>query len=57
MAKETSEDLGEQAAETPTALNPIIGVRSGELVKSLGVVMAHAARQPAPFAKHLGNYS
>lgn len=56
MAKQT-ENLGERAAETTTALNPIIGVRSADLVKSLGVVMAHAARQPAPFAKHFGNYS
>ncbi|MEM8770682.1 MAG: alpha/beta fold hydrolase [Pseudomonadota bacterium] len=55
MAKQT-ENLGEQAAETPTALNPIIGVRGGELVKSLGVVMAHAARQPVPFAKHFASY-
>lgn len=55
MAKQT-EKLGEKAAETPTALNPIIGLRGRDLVKSLGVVMAHATRQPAPFAKHLGNY-
>ncbi|MEO1251914.1 MAG: alpha/beta fold hydrolase [Pseudomonadota bacterium] len=55
MAKQT-EKLGEQAAETPTALNPIIGVRRADLVKSLGVVMAHAARQPAPFAKHFAAY-
>ena len=56
MSKRTDE-IGNQAAETPTALNPMIGVRGAELVKSLGVVMAHAARQPAPFAKHVGNYS
>ncbi len=55
MAKQT-EKIGEQAAETPTALNPIIGVRPTELMKSFGVVMAHAARQPAPFAKHFANY-
>ncbi len=56
MAKQT-DDLGEQAAETPTALNPIIGLRASELMKSLGVVMAHAARQPQPFAKHFAAYS
>lgn len=55
MAKQT-ENIGENAAETPTALNPIIGLRGADLVKSLGVVMAHAARQPAPFAKHFANY-
>ena len=52
-----SDEIADKAAETPTALNPMIGVRGTELVKSLGVVMAHAARQPAPFAKHVGNYS
>ena len=55
MAKQTDK-LGDRAADTPTALNPIIGVRRGDLVKSLGVVMTHAARQPKPFAKHLGRY-
>ncbi|MEL6369120.1 MAG: alpha/beta fold hydrolase [Pseudomonadota bacterium] len=50
------EELGEQAAETPTALNPVVGVRAGELIKSLGVVVGHTAKQPAPFAKHLTRY-
>lgn len=52
----TSDDLGQRAADTPTALNPIIGVRRTELLKSLGVLIGHAAKQPAPFAKHLTNY-
>lgn len=51
-----SDKIGDRAAETPTALNPIIGVRRADLIKSLGVVLSHAARQPAPLAKHLGNY-
>lgn len=55
MSKRQKE-IGEQAADTPTALNPMIGVRRGELVKSLGVFLGHAAKQPAPFAKHLTNY-
>ncbi len=52
----SSDELGERAADTPTALNPIIGVRRTELLKSLGVLIGHAAKQPAPFAKHLTNY-
>jgi len=52
----SSDELGEQAAETPTALNPIIGVRRSELLKSLGVLIGNAAKQPAPFTKHLANY-
>ncbi len=55
MAKQTDK-IGEKAAETTTALNPIIGVRPGDLMKSFGVVMAHAARQPGPFAKHFADY-
>ncbi len=55
MAKQT-EKIGEQAAETTSGLNPIIGVRPGELMKSFGVVMAHAARQPEPFARHFADY-
>lgn len=51
-----SDELGEKAADTPTALNPIIGIRRSELLKSLGVLVGNAARQPAPFAKHLGAY-
>jgi len=50
------DELGQKAVETPTALNPMIGVRRGELVKSLGVFLGQAAKQPAPFAKHLTNY-
>jgi polyhydroxyalkanoate synthase len=52
----SNDEIGQRAAETPTALNPIIGVRRSELLKSLGVVIGHAAKQPAPFAKHLVNY-
>ncbi len=52
----TSDELGSTAADAPTALNPMIGVRSAELVKSLGVILGHAARQPAPFATHLTQY-
>ncbi len=52
----SGEELGERAADTPNALNPIIGIRRAELLKSLGVLVGHAARQPAPFAKHLTAY-
>lgn len=52
----SGDELGQRAAETPNALNPIIGVRREELLKSLGVLIGHAARQPKPFAKHLTNY-
>jgi polyhydroxyalkanoate synthase len=52
----TGDDIGQRAAENPTALNPMIGVRRAELLKSLGVLIGHAAKQPAPFTRHLGEY-
>jgi polyhydroxyalkanoate synthase len=55
MAKQT-ENLEKRAAETPTAVNSMIGIRRGELIKSLGVLVGHAVKQPRPFAKHLTNY-
>ncbi|MCA8889164.1 MAG: alpha/beta fold hydrolase [Parvularculaceae bacterium] len=52
----SNDDIGQRAAENPTALNPMIGVRRAELLKSLGVLVGQAAKQPGPFAKHLGEY-
>lgn len=48
--------LGEEAAKTTTAVNALVGVRRNDFVKSLGVLVKTAAKQPVPFAKHLGNY-
>lgn len=55
MAKQT-ENLGKRAAETTTAINSMIGIRRGELLKSLGALVGHAVKQPAPFARNLANY-
>ncbi|MEE9347665.1 MAG: alpha/beta fold hydrolase [Robiginitomaculum sp.] len=51
-----SEIVGKRAAETTTAVNTLVGFRRSEIVKSLGVLVGHAARQPRPLAKHIGNY-
>ncbi len=50
------DEIGKAAADTPTALNAMVGVPRSELVKSLGVLLGQAAKQPVPFAKHLTNY-
>ena len=55
MAK-SPEEIGKEAAKSTTAVNSIVGVRRSDFVKSLGVLVKTAARQPAPFAKHLGQY-
>ncbi len=55
MAKQI-EDLEKKAAQSTTAINGMIGVRRGELLKSIGVLVARAARQPKPLAKNIGAY-
>lgn len=55
MAKQT-ENLEKRAADSPNAVNSMIGIRRGELVRSLGVLVGHAVKQPRPLARHLSNY-
>ncbi|HHI88515.1 MAG TPA: alpha/beta fold hydrolase [Hellea balneolensis] len=55
MARQT-DNLEKKAAETPTAVNSMIGIRRAELIKSLGVLAGHALRQPKPLAKNLAGY-
>jgi polyhydroxyalkanoate synthase len=55
MAKQV-ENLEKKAADSTTAVNSMIGIRRTELIKSLGVLVGHAVKQPQPFARHLKNY-
>ena len=55
MAK-TPEEIAKKAAQNTTAVNTLVGVRRSDFVKSLGVLVKTAAKQPKPFAKHLGQY-
>ena len=55
MAKQI-ENLEKKAAQSTTAVNNMIGIRRGELLKSLGVLVANAARQPGPLAKNIKQY-
>ena len=48
--------VGSKAAETTTAVNSLVGFRRSEVVKSLGIMAGYIAKQPKPFAKHLGAY-
>ena len=48
--------VGQQASETPTSVNSLVGFRRSEVVKTLGLLAGYAAKQPRPFAKHLRNY-
>lgn len=53
---ESPDKIGKKAAETTTAVNSLVGVRRNDFIKSLGVLVKTAAKQPKPFAKHLGQY-
>ena len=55
MAKQV-ENLEKKAADSTTAVNSMIGIRRTELIKSLGVLVGHAVKQPKPFARHLKTY-
>jgi polyhydroxyalkanoate synthase len=50
------ENVGKKAAETTTAVNSLVGFGRGEVVKSLGIMAGYVAKQPKPFAKHIGAY-
>lgn len=54
---QSAKKIGRQAAQTTTAVNSIVGVRRSDFVKSLGVLVKTAAKQPVPFARHIGEYS
>jgi len=53
---QSPDKIGKKAAETTTAVNTLVGLRRSDFVKSLGVLVKTAAKQPKPFAKHLGQY-
>lgn len=53
---DAEKELGGKAAETTVALNPIVGVRKEELVKSIGVLLKHTSAQPRLMQKHMTAY-
>ncbi len=53
---QSPDKIGKKAAETTTAINTLVGLRRSDFVKSLGILVKTAAKQPKPFAKHLGQY-
>ena len=55
MAKQI-EDLEKKAAQSTTSVNSMIGIRRAELLKSLGILVGNAVKQPKPLAKNLGAY-
>lgn len=52
-AKET---ISERAAESTTAVNPIIGLSPEEILRAAALVASEAVRQPLTFGKHASAY-
>ncbi|WP_298912980.1 alpha/beta fold hydrolase [uncultured Algimonas sp.] len=50
------EKVADRAAENTVAVNSLVGFRRSEVVKSLGIMAGYIAKQPKPFAKHVGAY-
>jgi len=50
------EYIGAQAAESTTALNPLVGAQFSELIKSAAHVAGRAVRQPGTLGKHTASF-
>ncbi len=52
MSDKNTEDLKRQASENTLALNPVIGLRSKDILSAARMVMTQAIRQPLHSARH-----
>lgn len=48
--------LGEEAAETPNVLSPIVGISREDVLAAIGSIVGGAARQPFTFMQHIGSF-
>jgi polyhydroxyalkanoate synthase len=53
---ETGETIGETAAETTNALNPIVGISREDILSAIGSIVGGAARQPFTLMQHIGSF-
>ncbi|PKQ03705.1 MAG: class II poly(R)-hydroxyalkanoic acid synthase, partial [Alphaproteobacteria bacterium HGW-Alphaproteobacteria-11] len=47
--------IGEEAAETPNVLSPIVGISREDVLSAIGSIVGGAARQPFTFMQHIGS--
>lgn len=52
----TPDEVAREAAKSTTAVNSLVGVRRGDFIKSFGILVSQAAKQPVPVARHMRNY-
>ena len=57
MTEKNNEDLQRQAADNTLGLNPVIGLRSKDLLSSARIVLAQALKQPLHSAKHATHFA
>lgn len=48
--------IGEEAAETPNVLSPIVGISREDVLSAIGSILGGAARQPFTFMQHIGSF-
>jgi polyhydroxyalkanoate synthase len=60
MARRQKEDvgagIGEEAAETPNVLSPIVGISREDVMSAIGAIVGGAARNPFTFMQHIGSF-
>lgn len=48
--------IGEQAAETPNVLSPIVGISREDVIAAIGSIVGGAVRHPFTFMEHVGSF-
>ncbi|MDO8838308.1 MAG: alpha/beta fold hydrolase [Parvibaculum sp.] len=48
--------IGEEAAETPNVLSPIVGISREDVFAAIGSILGGAARQPFTVMQHIGSF-
>lgn len=60
MARRQKDELGagigEEAAETPNVLSPIVGISREDVMSAIGAIVGGAARNPFTFMQHIGSF-
>ncbi|AYC34622.1 class II poly(R)-hydroxyalkanoic acid synthase [Pseudomonas cavernae] len=56
MSNKNTEDLQRQAAENTLGLNPVVGLRSKDILTAARMVLTQAVKQPIHSAKHVAHF-
>jgi polyhydroxyalkanoate synthase subunit PhaC len=56
MSNKNNDDLQRQASENTLGLNPVVGLRSKDLLTTARMVLTQALRQPFHSVKHVAHF-